>query len=104
MPQYDELGVRRVWPVVKADANVARHLPDMTSEGALPEREFFWDVLATLCPDFVREIVRKANTDRNVAEGRDEAQTIVCHPDFADELRDTPFISSKSASELNTGS
>ena len=48
MPRYDELSVKKFWPLMQKDAIFMLYMPDPTADGRLPEREYFWNVLNTL--------------------------------------------------------
>lgn len=48
MPRYDELSVKKFWPLMQKDAAFMLYMPDPTADGRLPEREYFWNVLNTL--------------------------------------------------------
>ena len=53
VPRFDELSVKKFWPLMQPDANFMLYMPDPTPEGRLPEREYFWNVLNTLQTAYV---------------------------------------------------
>ena len=53
MPRYDELSVKKFWPLMQKDAIFMQYMPDPTADGRLPEREYFWNVLNTQRPEYV---------------------------------------------------
>ena len=48
VPRFDELSVKKFWPLMQPDAAFMQYMPDPTPDGRLPEREYFWNVLNTL--------------------------------------------------------
>ena len=48
VPRYDELSVKKFWPLLQRDQVFMLYLPDPVPDGRLPEREYFWNVLNTL--------------------------------------------------------
>ena len=61
MPRYDELSVKKFWPLMQKDAIFMEYLPDPTPDGRLPEREYFWNVLNTLQTAYVQRLIEHAN-------------------------------------------
>ena len=58
VPQYAELAVKNLYSDCMNDPIVKLYLPDLEqNSGKLPEREFFFAVLSTLKPDYVKTIV-----------------------------------------------
>ena len=48
VPRYDELSVKKFWPLLQRDQVFMLYMPDPMPDGRLPEREYFWNVLNTL--------------------------------------------------------
>ena len=48
VPRYDELSVKKLWPLMQRDQVFMQYMPDPVPDGRLPEREYFWNVLNTL--------------------------------------------------------
>ena len=48
IPKYDELSVRRFWPILREDETFMKYMPDQTHEHKIPEREYFWNVANTV--------------------------------------------------------
>ena len=55
VPKYDELSVKKFWPLMQKDAKFIQYMPDPMpkGEGRLPEREYFWNVLNTVKTAYV---------------------------------------------------
>ena len=54
VPKYEELSVKKFWPLMQKDEAFMQYLPDPTPDGRLPEREYFWNVLNTLQEEYVQ--------------------------------------------------
>ena len=53
VPKYDELSVVNLLPRVKDNAEVMIYFPDRLPKGKTISREYFFDVLNTIYPDFL---------------------------------------------------
>ena len=53
VPHYDELSVKRFWPILQSDQTFMQYLPDPTIDGRLPERVYFWNVANTVQYEYV---------------------------------------------------
>ena len=62
VPKYDELSVKKFWPLMQRDLAFMKYMPDATQDGRLPEREFFWNVFNTLQTAYVGRLIEHANT------------------------------------------
>ena len=60
VPHYDELSVRRVFPMFKADKVFQQYFPSSYPKDKGPPRQYFFDVLNTLYPDYLTEIMSHA--------------------------------------------
>ena len=61
IPKYDECSVKNLYPKVKDDPEVKRFMPDRFPQGKLPDRDYFFNVLNTVHPDYVSKMVEHAN-------------------------------------------
>ena len=64
VPKFDELSVKKFWPLMQKDAVFMLYMPDPTLDGRLPEREYFWNVLNTLQTEYVQRLIEHANAQR----------------------------------------
>ena len=69
VPFYDELAVKNVWPQFAEDADMKKYFPDVFPEGKGPPREYFYNILNTVHPDFLKQIMQHANKQRMTTEG-----------------------------------
>ena len=53
VPQYDELSVSNLWPIMQQDATFMKFFPDKMSKGRIPSREYFFNVLNTVMEDYL---------------------------------------------------
>ena len=62
VPFYDELAVRKIWPDAQKDPEVMFFMPDKLPKGRVPDREYLFNVLNTVCEGYVTSICEFANT------------------------------------------
>ena len=102
IPKFDELSVRNIFPKFKDDAAVMKYLQDKYPNERFPDRGYFFTVLNTVRPEYVRQIVEHANKVRNSANDEEEKQKVVeIRPDWWDKLNKMPYFSRKYTSLLN---
>ena len=103
VPVYDELSVKKFWPIMQNDTNFMKYFPDKLPVGRLPDREYFWNVFNTLYTDYVTELVAHANKVRCEASTEHQAaQVIEIADEIWDELHAAPFVSCKHLFWVNT--
>ena len=61
IPSYDELSVKALWPQFKKDAEFLQYFPDTYPAGKGPPRKYFFDILNTLHPDYLNQVLKHAN-------------------------------------------
>jgi hypothetical protein len=58
IPRYEELSVKNLYKDAMADPEISQYLPDLEQNASkLPEREFFFNILATIKPDYLKYII-----------------------------------------------
>ena len=57
IPKYEELSVKKLWPLMWQVEDFMVYMPDPIPEGRLPERQYFWNVLNTVNSDYVSQLV-----------------------------------------------
>ena len=71
-------------------------LPDPRPDGRLPDRTYFFNVLNTLKPEYMKNVIEHANNQRMAAENEAmEKETIEISHEWWEKLRDIPFVSCK---------
>jgi hypothetical protein len=69
VPQWDELAVKRLWPDMKDDAAFAAYFQDDYANQRGPCRDYFFNILNTTYPVYLKSIMDHAARERFVAEG-----------------------------------
>ena len=96
VPLFDELSVINIWPMTKEDKQLMKYFPQKLPKGRVPAREYFFNILNTLYPGYVQEIIRHANAQRNsVSNDAQARETIEVSDKWWDALNAVPFISCK---------
>ena len=64
VPQYDELGVKYIFPKFHGDSEVMKYLQDEYPKNRYPDRTYFYTILNTVHPEYVRDVIAHANNAR----------------------------------------
>ena len=54
VPKYDELSVKNLWPMLSKDKKFIAFFPDNWAESKGPSRKFFFDILNTVHPEYLK--------------------------------------------------
>ena len=65
VPMYDELAVKHLWSEMQVSPEFMKFFPDKLPKGRLPEREYFFNIMNTLIPDYVNRLIKHATEQRN---------------------------------------
>ena len=57
IPRYEELSVKKLWPLMHNVKDFMVYMPDPSAEDRLPDRQYFWNVLNTVNSDYVSQLV-----------------------------------------------
>ena len=95
MPKYDELSVKKFWPLMQKDVAFMMYMPDPTADGRFPEREYFWNVLNTLQTAYVQRLLEHANQQRMTVQEDSDADAIEISDEWWEKLTAMPFVSCK---------
>ena len=75
---------------------MAKYFPDQYAVGKGPGREYFFNVLNTVQPDFLKQMVDHANKQRMSAEGVvGQREAIQISQFWEEQLKAMPYLSSK---------
>ena len=78
VPKYDELSVKNIFPIIMRDGDVMQYFPDTYPKGRHPDREYTFNVLNSVRPEYVAKMIAHAQSARNAcSEQSDQAQEIV---------------------------
>ena len=69
VPQYEELAVKHIWPQFVEDREMSQYFPDVFSPCKGPAREYFYNVLNTVHPEYLERLLNHANKERMAADG-----------------------------------
>ena len=96
IPHYEELSVKNIYPMMKDNQNFQQYFPDKYSKGKAPNRDYFFNIMATLEPDYLWQLVEHANQQRMTGEGEMmKSQAIKMSEYWAEQLKAMPYLSSK---------
>ena len=97
IPSYEEISVKNLFDDAINTPILKDYLPssEMLSN-RLPERDFFFGILATLKQDYLKLIIKDAHEVRmKPEEDREEKSGILLSDTWLEELKKYPFLSSK---------
>jgi|ETNmetMinimDraft_14_1059893.scaffolds.fasta_scaffold17713_3 hypothetical protein len=96
VPQYDELSVVQLWPQLQEDKQFAQYFPNAFHKDKGPARDYFFDILNTLYPDYLEQILCHACKLRHsVMDDEQRLDAIKISDDWLEELQSMPFTSCK---------
>jgi hypothetical protein len=58
VPNYDELAVQNIFSLMKDDAQFNKYFPDKFAKGIKQDRDYFWNVMATIRPVYTKLLIR----------------------------------------------
>ena len=78
VPKYDELSIKNVYPHIQNDPTLRCFFPDAYPKGREPDRTYVFNILHTVKPDLVKQMILHAQKQRNcVMEDSQGADQIV---------------------------
>ena len=77
IPHYDELGVRHIFEQFRSDEEVMKYLQDEYPKGRYPDRQYFYTILNTVHPEYVKAMIAHANKARFAADGEAQEERVV---------------------------
>ena len=94
LPSYRELSVKEIWPNFKDDSLIKVHMPDL-DEKELPEKEFFFGLLAALYNQETLKLVESAREKRALTQEEDKEELIEIEPSIFKEIQSLMDFKSK---------
>ena len=64
VPRYDELSVKRFWPILRQDEKFMMYIPDKDYKSTSPAADYFWNVANTVQHEYVQNVIKYANDQR----------------------------------------
>ena len=96
VPHYEELAVKNLYPQFAGDDLFTRYFPDEYPVGKGPPREYFFNVLHTLYPEFLQRMLTHAHDQRMTASGqRGQEEAIQISEFWEEQLKAMPYLSRK---------
>ena len=68
VPHYDELSVKNLWPEMKKDPEFCSYFPTKFPKDKGPSREYFFNILNTLQPEYLVKLMNHASNERMAAD------------------------------------
>ena len=94
VPMYDELSVRNIFPQFTKDAAFMSYFPDKLPKGKGPARDYFFNILNTLHPDYLQQVMHHANEQRMTSKGEGmQRESIKISQYWEEQLRSMPYLS-----------
>ena len=95
-PLYDELSVANIWPMMNIDEKFMLYFPTKMAKNRVPGREYMFNILNTIHPNYLQALIKHANDQRNsVSNDAIAREAIEVSDDWWDALNSVPFISRK---------
>ena len=96
VPLYDELSVANIWPMMKSDEKFMMYFPRKMAKNRVPDREYMFNILNTIQPNYLQALINHANEQRNSVSNEAIArEAIEVTDDWWNALNSVPFISRK---------
>ena len=96
VPQYDEISVKALWPELKKDGEFMLFFPSVYPKNKGPPREYFFNLLNTLKPEYLAQVLEHANSVRMAAGGPAmQNESIAISQFWEEQLKAMPYLSSK---------
>ena len=61
VPMFDELSVKRLWPEMQNSPDFMKYFPEKLPKGRLPDRDYFFNLMNTINPEYTTRLIRHAN-------------------------------------------
>ena len=96
VPHYEELSVKNLYNDAMKDELVKDYLPELEqNSNRIPERDFFFGILNSLRPEYLKKIIEDANKVRYQADpNAPQKDFILIDDDWYKELIKFPYFSS----------
>ena len=96
VPHYDEISVKALWPGICKDPEFIKYFPEKYPAGRGPPRQYFFDILNTLYPEYLQQVMAHASKQRMAADGDlQKEETIAISQFWEEELKSMPYLSRK---------
>ncbi len=94
--KHDEISVKNLWKELRENKAFSVYFNDSYPEDKAPNRDYFFNIMNTVYPDYLFTITDHASKQRHTTDGADnEAKGIKTSLRWQEELKSMPFTSSK---------
>lgn len=96
VPRFDELSVANLIKEVMTQKDLAKFFPEQRTKADLPDREYFFNIINTVEPEYLAALVKHAQNQRvHAGEPQDNPNVIEVTEFWRKELAASPYFSSK---------
>ena len=97
IPPWPELSVKYIWAQAIKFPGFLDRMPEDWSATKKTERQFFWNTLGTLCPEYVTHLIKDCRAQRAQARAARESvhRPVQAASRWLAQLVEQPFTSSK---------
>ena len=96
VPHYEEISVKALYPELKKDAEMMSYLPDKYPAGKAPPREYFFNILNKIYPQYLEQIMGHSAQQRFSAQGEEQKKhAIQATDEWYEALQNMPYKSRK---------
>ena len=101
VPGYNELAVKRLWPDLSKDEAFTVYFQDKFADEKVPNRDYFFNILNSLYPEYLDNVMKHACKLRYTAEGEDgKPDAIQATDEWMEQLQMLPYKSCKHSIQL----
>ena len=105
VPLYDEVSVKSLWPELQKDEAFMKYFPNAFPANKGPARQYFMDILNTIYPEYMQQILQHAAKQRHTVQDEDRRmEAIKISEEWLAELNSMPFTSCKFYCAMNCDS
>lgn len=90
------MSVQNLHKKMLADPKIAAYMPRQLAKNKLPDRTYFWNVVATVYPQWTKKAIEHANAQRfKSGESGVKMDEVICTPEIWSMLNELPYLSRK---------
>ena len=90
VPRFEELSVKVFWKIVYSNPKLKEYFPDYGNL-VLPERKYLLDLIFTIEPDIIIDMINEAHRIRKIGIKSEEGQIVEINKDLLKEIQETLF-------------
>ena len=90
VPRFEELSVKVFWKIVCSNPKLKEYFPDYGNL-VLPERKYLLDLIFTIEPDIIVDMINEAHRIRKIGIKSEEGKIVEIKKDLLKEIQETLF-------------